>query len=89
MATKTIYNCDRCNKEFSDRKDLMSVSAGVGNYYGSDSWERRWSQDWCFDCLDAFKIRPEERTPRGTIAPIPPTLEDVIREIVRQENGNG
>lgn len=40
--------------------------------------------EWCRDCLDATGlIPPPER--KETEAPPPPTIEDAIREIVREE----
>jgi hypothetical protein len=85
MSTKTTYACDRCKSEFSDRKAIKCVSAGVGEYVGSDAWFKSFRQDWCHGCLNEFGLAstPKEKTTLNP--PNPPTLEDVIREIIRHE----
>lgn len=86
MATTTTYSCDRCKEQFDDRKNLQVVSAGVGQYWGSDGWSVRFSQDWCFPCIESFGIALHSRE-RHTVKPEDHkvTLEDIIREMVREE----
>lgn len=88
MSTKTTYACDRCNKEFIDRKELKCVSAGVGDYSGSDSWYKSFRQDWCLACLDEFGLPHENAKKIVTEPPLPqPTLDDMIRAFIRNELG--
>jgi hypothetical protein len=84
--TKTTYICDRCATEFDDRTQLRCLSAGIGTYYGSNSWEKKWTADWCLKCLDAFGIIPENPDVAAVVHP-EITLEDMIRGIVRLEVG--
>jgi DNA-directed RNA polymerase subunit RPC12/RpoP len=85
MSTKTTYSCDRCKSEFSDRKAIKSVSAGVGEYAGSDAWFKSFRQDWCHNCLKEFGL-PYEHAKAKDIPPSPPpTLDDMLRELIRHE----
>jgi len=86
MATKTTYACDRCGAIFDDRNMLKCVSAGVGDYSGENSWFKSFHQDWCFECLKVLGLPygwRKDQYPKDD-APTP-TLEDMIREIVRSE----
>lgn len=86
MSTTITYARDRCLKEFSDRKEIKCVSAGVGDFSGSDSWFKSFRQDWCYGCLAELGLppTPKQKTEFASV-PTPPTLEDLIREIVRRE----
>ena len=85
MATVTIFKCDRCSKEFPNRDTIKCISAGVGDYHGDSAWFKSWRADWCFECLAQMGLpQKADKTPRSN-TPTPPTLEDMIREIVRQE----
>lgn len=84
MSSKTIISCDRCKKEFGDRKDMKVVSAYVGTYAGFESAFRSFTQDWCHSCLNEFGL-PADYKEKPSM-PVPgPSLEDMIREIIRQE----
>ena len=86
---KTILTCDRCKK---DVEELIPVGAGKRDYhyssYGRDM-ESVWqvSAEWCLPCCielgfaQANPKIPAEKTPD-------PNLEDLIREIVREEISN-
>jgi len=85
MSTKTTYICDRCKCEFPDRKDIKCVSAGVGEYAGSDSWFKSFRQHWCHGCLAELGL-PAWHSKVSDVLPVStPTLEDMIREIIRSE----
>jgi hypothetical protein len=82
MATKTTYSCDKCRAEFSDRKTLKCITVQVGNYAAEGGLYSR-NADWCLPCLQEFGIVPKsERKPTTVPAP---SLEDMIRQIVREE----
>jgi hypothetical protein len=85
MSTKTTYTCDRCKGDFSDRKAIKCVSAGVGDFSGSDSWFKSFRQDWCHNCLKGFGLPCESAKATDVPPNPPPTLEDMIREIVLRE----
>lgn len=87
-----IFTCDRCKKVVPKENDLTEVGAGKREqYYGSsfsgERYEvRQFVSEWCIDCCKEFGLVISNReTP-----PKPPrtTLEDMIREIVREEMEN-
>lgn len=83
MSTITIYKCDKCGEEFKGRAGLLCVHAGIGEFSGCDAAYKTFRADWCVSCAVAFGL---PRKPLAAIpAVIPPTLEDMIRDIVRSE----
>ena len=89
----TIFTCDRCKKEV---EKLEEVGAGRRvKSYGYGGGERmeacQFLAEWCLECcieMGITKLWKESPTPPFPIQP-PPTLEDMIREIIREERGNG
>lgn len=84
---KTILTCDRCKKEV---EKLIEVGAGERSYNrhygGGDTYELyQLAAEWCLDCCIKMHIaNPCEKSGAQPIQP-PPTLEDMIREIIREE----
>ena len=87
---KTILTCDRCKKEV---EKLEEVGAGRRvKSYGDDSRERmevcQVLAEWCLECCIEMGIAaPCKESPAIPIRP-PPTLEDMVREIIREEIEN-
>lgn len=92
-----IYECDRCHKKAitaEERKllDLGTISVGFERQYrggvGYDVYaaHQMWSKEMCracraeIGCLES-KVRAESEAESNNV----PTLEDMVREIVRQE----
>lgn len=99
MSRKQVITCDRCSK-FADDDNPESIKAlalstvTVGrriaytSYSGNQVYpaSKEWTCEWCAACcreVGVFEILAlEEKPPQGQAIP---TLEDMIREIVRQE----
>lgn len=88
MSQTTIYTCDRCKKADSSSEFLSRVSVSVAQ----PGYQQRWlaippSSEWCRACLDevGIKARATNLPHDEPRQPAPPSLEDVIREIVRSE----
>lgn len=92
MSTKTEYTCDRC-KKVVDKDQLSSVNIGITQgpgvrYFGQYTNHVIKGQDWCSPCLsecglvEQKKDHPEEKL----VTPL--TLEEMFREIVREEIKN-
>ncbi len=88
---KTILTCDRCKKEV---EKLIEVGAGQRFYSSSISglaggWKVYQLQvEWCIDCCVEMHIcQPTKESTSKPVGP-PPTIEDMIREIVREEMEN-
>lgn len=87
---KTILTCDRCEKEV---ENLIEVGAGKRDYnYNSSSGNTflvyQLYAEWCVACCVEMGIT--QPYPKNNAVPIipAPTLEDIIREIIREEVQN-
>lgn len=101
MGSRNIAVCDRCKKEAEtdEGKKILGLSRiTVGreitnssySYYGGSgsivyAAINPWDGEWCLACckemgVDKILKREERKTTDST-----PTLEDIIREIVREE----
>lgn len=91
MAAKTTYICDRCGGQKVDDSDFLhTVSVEVDWGYRPEwrEYDRKTLKkaEWCPQCLAAFGLAKEKvNRPQS---PVPEaTIEDYIRQIVRQEVG--
>jgi hypothetical protein len=85
----TTFKCDRCGAESvgDDTIDLLRVAVGVGQYFSD--YSQRDSSEWCRKCrIETGIEQPNKNTPE--IIPIDPlpTLEEMVRAIVREEIQN-
>ncbi len=88
---ETILTCDRCKEKV---KELIEVGAGKRSVYSGSSYSREHFElyqlvaEWCIDCCIKMHIAsPCKESEAKPIQP-PPTLEDMIREIIREEVEN-
>lgn len=90
MATKTEFICDRCGKVQNDDKQFWMVGfivttnryiTSVSNYTSVQH-----KREWCRACVEEFGILPRVDTKDAPAPEIPLTIEDMIREIVREES---
>lgn len=85
---KTILTCDRCGKEVDK---LTEVGAGARYYYhaNNSSALHQHAAEWCDVCCIEWGIQtPGKSVDAAPITP-EPTLEDFLREIVREEIEQG
>ncbi len=77
----TTFKCDKCGDECSgeDTIDLQQVNVVWGPYMH----EVCQSKDWCLKCRKPIGACAQTR--EECAAFVPPTLEDMIRGIVREE----
>lgn len=79
----TIYKCDKCGKQQNESNQMWHVQLRVVYYEASGDYETPKLQSlWCRTCLDEAGLTPSKRKPEE-LKPV--TLEDMVREIVRQE----
>lgn len=85
---KTILTCDKCNKEVDK---LTEVGAGVREYYygshisGAKYTLYQHTAEWCDSCcIEWGVLKLNENADVKSITP-EPTLEDFLREIIREE----
>lgn len=91
MSISTTYKCDRCAHEQDNATQMWNVSIGFGHLSGnySSSYCKKKEQLWCRSCMDKFDLLEGEGNPKNQTPPIVvPTLEDIIRELCRDEITN-
>lgn len=91
-----IHECDRCHKkattpEEKEKLALGSIKLGFETAYYSTSQlisiyvpNQKWEREWCRACRTELGIL-EDKVKHDTPAENIPSLEDMVREIVRQE----
>jgi hypothetical protein len=84
----TTYKCDRCGAEDTDNQiGLNFIKVGYGQYITDASC--RPMVEWCHKCrIETGLQKPSEKMPGVKPGEPPPTLEEMIREIVREEMEN-
>ena len=84
MATKMVYTCDKCGSEqnHGDQFWTVGVTATMSIYAG-DQRVDKFSMQVCRPCLESLGIHVRTET-KEKPDHNPPTLEDLIREIVEQ-----
>ncbi len=91
MPVTKLYVCDRCDKtQENDEKDMHYVGISVKEIYpcyASSSVDGLHKQLWCSKCLVEVGI-VNWKTPDATPPSPPPTLEDMIYEIVADAVAN-
>lgn len=91
MRTITVI-CDRCGKEPPRRLDTglpptwivaITCDPNEGHYNRYHHIQKQQQAEWCSNCVEEMGVR----TPliRVDEEPQKPTLESIIREIVREE----
>lgn len=88
----TTYTCDKCKhsqEHPQSPKQLWDIgigieTAGCSSYY-STSPKLAHKQMWCRSCVIKAGLFPPSRTDEEKTPTPPPTLEDMIREIAREE----
>lgn len=92
MGAKTTFTCDRCGHTQDNDDQMWSVGLVYihGNRqlaYGGGSNSVYKAAMWCRECMQAMKVLGSysfEATKVPDPTP-PPSLEDLIREIAREE----
>jgi len=92
---REIFVCDRCKASAETKEEKEELGLGklclgfdVSHYAYSTptvyTGHQIWSKEWCRKCRKELGILEEEL--RKEDAPEPPSLEDMVREIVQSEN---
>ena len=97
---REIAVCDRCGKEAETpdemkELDLHSVILGTERRFNSYNSTKiptyaahaLWDKDWCLECRKITGLVVVQNQKYDTPAASVPSLEDMIREIVRSEIG--
>ena len=84
----TIFSCDRpgCGHTQEDSTQMWELQVSLSHYPGTFDYPTTKKQAlWCRKCVEEFGMLPIPET--SITVPIipPPTIEDLVREIVRSE----
>lgn len=88
--TSTTYQCDRCKKFLEGKKpygrpeQFWTVAVTLSDGYGETVVDK---QEWCLPCVEEMKMFCPPKNYPNPQPDEKPTLEDFIREIVREEVG--
>jgi hypothetical protein len=90
---REIQVCDRCGAsaetvEEKQALELVQISLATGYVYTGirlHPSHPSWSKEWCLKCRTELGILPVPSGTQPKDVPEPPSLEDMIREIVREE----
>lgn len=83
------YKCDRCGHEQANDKQMWNIGVKVTHapraaIFGP--WETTGMKMWCRKCIDTLQLFGFPRDlKKGEPQPAVVTLEDQIREIIREE----
>lgn len=88
MSVQTTYTCDRCGAKQDTHQQFWNVAVRVWSFDSlPTSYDMGPKNQWCRSCCEMFGILPH--TKERTVITPEPTIEDLIREIVRQEVADG
>lgn len=96
-----ILKCDRCGKEFQGENEVKLVNnfCSVGIFwekgfsqmldyrvsaFRSSGKRQKMIVNWCLECCEKMQV-PPPKEPIPVMVDNAPTIEDFIREIVREE----
>lgn len=81
----TTYKCDKCGKEdTTNNLGLADVGVFVGTFQHYGGSARKYIKEWCLECRREAGLAPSKEQPCVQAEPVL-TLEDMVREIVREE----
>lgn len=83
----TKYVCDRCGHEQDTDEQMWAVGI-MCDYRLSNSYARadvKHKAMWCRTCTDTLNLTPVQKAAIDAPEPAPPSIEDILREIVREE----
>ena len=88
MSIKTEYKCDHCGHTQDTSDQMWSIAIalwhGCSSTFYSQPSTPRGIQHWCRKCVEVFGLLPPKvAKPEEVIGD--PTLEDIIRELIRSE----
>ena len=83
MPVNTTYVCDRCGHSQDKDEQMWNVGIFYGHVRQSASMQK--PSLWCRKCCDELQIILTPKAAASEPPPVVLTLEDKIREIVREE----
>ena len=88
MGLETKYNCDKCGHTQTTPRQMWHICIGHGPIEGNydPAYYKTHQQMWCRSCMEGTGILKGDASPETKTPPeLPPTLEDILRQIMREE----
>jgi hypothetical protein len=88
MSVHTTYCCDRCDYSQDTPDQMWNVQALVWAMNGNPphlSYADKDRKLWCRRCCEEMGILPRPKPREGDPPFVPPSFEDLVREIAREE----
>lgn len=80
---KTEYICDKCKAVQPTREQFWAIRVSVRTVENSPGWQDTFKEkQWCRTCVESIGMLPQVEP---TSPFVPPSFEDVVREIIRDE----
>jgi len=89
MSVIVIYKCDKCDAEQKTQEEFWTVGVTALPYIGTtNTFVQGKSMQVCRPCLESFGIYVQKKQPHELVIPMPPTLEDLIVDLVQRTVDN-
>lgn len=87
MTVTITYRCDKCSAEQHTPEQFWIIQVYVQPLQGSHhSANKNAEQQWCRKCVESVHLLPQRQHKDPPVElPEPPTFEELLREIVREE----
>jgi hypothetical protein len=87
MTITVTYHCDRCETDQPTSEQFWEVAVALSSVQTPHTGaHKRITQHWCRKCVEDFHLLPPiEHNKAAEELPPAPTLEDLVREIAREE----
>lgn len=79
----TTYTCDRCAHTQEKPEQMWQIALSRKHMFSSADMSHE--QLWCRACMEVFRLLPAHVVAKADLPAVVPTLEDLIRDIVRTE----
>lgn len=88
MATVTKWVCDKCLKIQDTPEQMWRLNLNFQHLQTfSNDWQMpRLAAEWCRACCERAGLVPQHEVPKEEV-PAAPSMEEIVRGIVRQEVG--
>lgn len=85
----TTYTCDRCGHSQTTKDNMWEIKLNFNNLGASVYGVHGYNKLWCKACCQLFPqlLMETPKNPEPSTPP-PPTLEDLLRDLIKEEIAN-
>lgn len=86
MSHTITYRCDKCAHEQHDHDQFWALSVSIHPWASSGETSTSIKKmDLCRRCVEDLGMLPPAYDRKPPAPPAPPSIEDIVRDIVREE----